>query len=50
MPSAPVAPAEPAIDLQALAARRSAQQQAQAEQARIVKRRAQDIEILLLAS
>jgi hypothetical protein len=50
MPSAPVVPAAPAIDLQALAAQRFAQQQAQAEQARIVKRRAQDIEILLLAS
>jgi hypothetical protein len=50
MPSAPVAPTAPAIDLQALAARRLAQQQAQAEQAGILKRRRQEIEILLLAS
>jgi hypothetical protein len=54
-PSASIAPMAtaslpPAIDLQAIAAQRMAQQQAQAEQARTLKRRRQQLEILLLAS
>lgn len=46
-PMAPIAPQAPAIDLQAIAALRVAGQQA--EQARILKRRRQEAEILLLA-
>lgn len=45
-PTAPIAPQAPGIDLEAIAARRIAGQQA--EQARISKRRRQEAEILLL--
>jgi hypothetical protein len=47
---APVAPQPPAVDPPAIAAQRMAQLQAQAEQARILRRRRQQAEILLLAS
>ena len=47
---APVAPRPPAVDPEAIAALRMAQLKAQAEQARILRRRRQQAEILLLAS